>query len=145
MLYKGSSAKFIKTIKLFIYVESIDTLLNEVKPGDLIKLHLDGHNRTFVGYVWYTKRDDFLKVHNTNIHPRWAENPVIDTDESAVYLSSLNPDALEPGTDSLRSGVQLVGIDYSGSRKGTIQGIKIKGYEVLERCKNLYLPDFSNH
>jgi len=123
-------------------MESIDKLFDAVEQGDLIKLHLDGENRTLVGYVWYTKRDDFLKVHGPNVRTHWAENPVIDTDKSLIYLSCLNPDALEPGNDSFRTCVQLVGIDASGERKGTIQGIKIQGYDILERSKNLYLPDF---
>ena len=120
-------------------MENIDSLVNEVKQGDLIKLYLDGENRTFVGYVWYTLIEDFLKEQNARVH--WAKNPVIDN-ASTIYLSSLNPDALEPGNDGFRTAVQFVGIDVNVVRKATIQGIRIKGYEVLEKSNNLYLLDF---
>lgn len=121
-------------------MKSIDEIFDDVKPGDLVKLHLDGENRTFVGYVWFTSRFDFAKEQNARAH--WAMNPSIDTDSSKIYLAGLNPDALEPGNDGLITGIQFVGIDGSGHGKGTIQGIKIKGYEILEKSKNLYLSNF---
>ncbi len=116
----------------------IDKYFENLNEGDLVKVHLEGKNNFYVGYVWHLDREDFDDVHRKYVTSSEYTVPIFGLDRNNLFLSPISPFGIEDNNvngkfmDSrLEYKIQMVGINTSKTLFG--KSTPFMGIEILSK------------